>query len=551
MPRQSSANNAPAATTASSSHMQPPTPAGYMIQKRQAASSSSAAAAPYAHLQHPPPSAQDLTLFTSLAAYADALDALPLDLTRSFSDLRELDAVLGAHISSLTARLAYLTSLIEDPNITPGERLVALKEVAEEARAYKMGGEDKIRVAVNTAEIIVSHTDYIDSLLDNLNSVHSLSPYLDPVAYLRGKGIIPSTLNPDGLVTALGGTSSYRGGGVAGGSGAGSMSGYYNGAASESLTAVNSGKKSRKTASGATVAGGGSAVAQGGASASDRRSYQSAATARDVSLSAAVPALSASAGTSVASKKRKAPGGAASSSSAAKTARADQDDAVLRTDKRMAKSNSRTAHSSGVRSAEYGDALDHQDGVSAAASRLSGRGRNARASSKLDTTEDEGEGNGHAMPLGGYGNEVATFSRRGSRPPAAGSSGGGVGLPGASASDGLLDGLPRGHRISAGGPTGPDGLLPPVGGHTDGSTVPPPGFVPEERRYCYCNQFSFGEMIGCDDDDCEREWFHIDCVGLEKPPSGTWYCEECSQRRQRKAKKGKNGTGGSGRSGRK
>jgi hypothetical protein len=47
------------------------------------------------HPHQQPPSAEDLTLFTSLAAYADALDALPLDLTRSFSDLRELDAVLG------------------------------------------------------------------------------------------------------------------------------------------------------------------------------------------------------------------------------------------------------------------------------------------------------------------------------------------------------------------------------------------------------------------------------------------------------------------------
>jgi hypothetical protein len=31
----------------------------------------------------------------TVAAYADTLDALPLDLTRGFSDLRELDAVLS------------------------------------------------------------------------------------------------------------------------------------------------------------------------------------------------------------------------------------------------------------------------------------------------------------------------------------------------------------------------------------------------------------------------------------------------------------------------
>lgn len=29
-----------------------------------------------------------------------------------------------------------------------------LKEVAEEARAYKMGGEDKIRVAVNMSDMV-------------------------------------------------------------------------------------------------------------------------------------------------------------------------------------------------------------------------------------------------------------------------------------------------------------------------------------------------------------------------------------------------------------
>jgi hypothetical protein len=33
-------------------------------------------------------------VFALLADYTDSLDSLPLDLTRSFSDLRELDAVL-------------------------------------------------------------------------------------------------------------------------------------------------------------------------------------------------------------------------------------------------------------------------------------------------------------------------------------------------------------------------------------------------------------------------------------------------------------------------
>jgi hypothetical protein len=40
-----------------------------------------------------------------------------------------------------------------------------------------------------------------------------------------------------------------------------------------------------------------------------------------------------------------------------------------------------------------------------------------------------------------------------------------------------------------------------------------------ELRYCYCNQVSFGEMVACDMDNCPREWFHLSCVGMTKPPS--------------------------------
>lgn len=40
-----------------------------------------------------------------------------------------------------------------------------------------------------------------------------------------------------------------------------------------------------------------------------------------------------------------------------------------------------------------------------------------------------------------------------------------------------------------------------------------------EPRYCYCNGVSYGEMVGCDADDCPREWFHLQCVGLAKAPA--------------------------------
>lgn len=67
--------------------------------------------------------------------------------------------------------------------------------------------------------------------------------------------------------------------------------------------------------------------------------------------------------------------------------------------------------------------------------------------------------------------------------------------------------------------------------------------------YCFCNQVSYGEMVACDAEDCTREWFHLECVGLEVAPeyngrfllphagtvtltslSAEWYCEDCKKR---------------------
>ncbi|TPX47673.1 hypothetical protein SeMB42_g03240 [Synchytrium endobioticum] len=51
---------------------------------------------------------------------------------------------------------------------------------------------------------------------------------------------------------------------------------------------------------------------------------------------------------------------------------------------------------------------------------------------------------------------------------------------------------------------------------------------PNEPLYCLCNQVSYGNMIACDNDDCEIEWFHLGCVGLSATPKGKWYCPTCS-----------------------
>ncbi|NXS11849.1 ING2 protein, partial [Neodrepanis coruscans] len=50
---------------------------------------------------------------------------------------------------------------------------------------------------------------------------------------------------------------------------------------------------------------------------------------------------------------------------------------------------------------------------------------------------------------------------------------------------------------------------------------------PNEPTYCLCNQVSYGEMIGCDNEQCPIEWFHFSCVGLTYKPKGKWYCPKC------------------------
>ncbi|KAK0052411.1 inhibitor of growth protein 3 [Biomphalaria pfeifferi] len=60
---------------------------------------------------------------------------------------------------------------------------------------------------------------------------------------------------------------------------------------------------------------------------------------------------------------------------------------------------------------------------------------------------------------------------------------------------------------------------------------------PNEPRYCLCNQVSYGEMVGCDNNDCPIEWFHYGCVGLSQAPKGKWYCPQCTAAMKRRGRR--------------
>ncbi|KFD57163.1 hypothetical protein M513_02048 [Trichuris suis] len=44
----------------------------------------------------------------------------------------------------------------------------------------------------------------------------------------------------------------------------------------------------------------------------------------------------------------------------------------------------------------------------------------------------------------------------------------------------------------------------------------------DEPVYCICRQVSYGQMICCDNEKCEMEWFHFKCVHLATKPKGKW-----------------------------
>ena len=49
----------------------------------------------------------------------------------------------------------------------------------------------------------------------------------------------------------------------------------------------------------------------------------------------------------------------------------------------------------------------------------------------------------------------------------------------------------------------------------------------DEELYCYCRSPEEGTMIGCDNNDCKIEWFHLHCLHLTNAPKGKWYCPDC------------------------
>ncbi len=100
--------------------------------------------------------------------------------------------------------------------------------------------------------------------------------------------------------------------------------------------------------------------------------------------------------------------------------------------------------------------------------------------------------------------------------------GGGGGKGGPAEASGIREVL----ATAGGGGEGTSG-----GEEADGDVAATPGggVDPLEPTYCYCKGVSFGEMVGCENEDCKIGWFHLGCVGLtpDTVPRGKWLCPSC------------------------
>lgn len=109
------------------------------------------------------------------------------------------------------------------------------------------------------------------------------------------------------------------------------------------------------------------------------------------------------------------------------------------------------------------------------------------------------------------GNEQATSNSKNSKKDATGSKN-----QGAAAASSATTSQPRGSGSSA--------------SHNHRGESPEP-------TYCVCHQVSYGDMICCDNDACDIEWFHFQCVSLTSKPKGKWYCPNCRGDRSNQLKK--------------
>lgn len=425
-----------------------------------------------------------------LSEYTQSLDSLPADVSRQFADLRELDAVLSASVHALTSKITRLVEMIETDSSPKEQRMWLLMEIADEAQRLRLGGEDKIRVAAQVADGLKAQNEHMTSLLlhipgfnPSILARHTVYPHIAPRSYA------PLSMYENGRRrrgALLSGTADQNS----------SSNKRRRGARDDDVEGSRTPRRERITDANSRSRNGARSRR------TDRAGSPTESLLSVTSHQQQVHTISAP------------PAYAAAAAAAPAPARS--------TNSRNQASNKRRSRPAAA-SATPTDAANGASASSLAgtggAAELSGTATSGHPSSSYPPAMSAAAVGGWSGPvhaqLEGPGMPVARSIV--ASHPAAVLTGPGVDGGGAGAVAGG-GGVAGGASMDAGD------------GADDG------GEADDGRLYCWCQVGSYGDMVACDDNECEREWFHLGCIGLEVAPEGVWFCEACRVKPKNKRK---------------
>ncbi|KAF8079112.1 hypothetical protein FPV67DRAFT_1776163 [Lyophyllum atratum] len=443
-----------------------------------------------------------------LSEYTHNLDSLPLELSRNFADLRELDAVLSSSMASITAKIHALTLMIEQGTSPKEERLWLLTEIAEEATRLKLGGEDKIRVACQAADNLKHNMTHLRVLADSIPGFEAST--------LNRKTTYPHVAARSFMPSVSLETGRRRRGGY--------------GSLLVSAPDPSPAKKRQRVQKDDDLDIMRSPRKDKTQDANPRSRARARKTDRPASPSESLVSVTShilpQTNGAGASRGIGNSGGSRGTGSASGS-----------TNKRprpAAQHNNRSAtpHINDQYHPHEQNGINHlhTNGHGSASSRRDAY--NVPPPSvhpSLPLPYQNGSGSHHASPYNIHVIPQTIVGAAGWNPPLTQQLEG----PGMPVSRGsALPIIPVNTVIGPGMPSDPaDG----ADGEGDG----------DDRTYCICNSISYGEMIACDDSNCEREWFHLTCINLAVPPEGRWFCDACRNKRNAK----RSGRGGKRRAG--
>ncbi|KAM0789715.1 hypothetical protein ACM66B_006573 [Microbotryomycetes sp. NB124-2] len=484
----------------------------------------------------PTPASEIIHLVT---AFTDDVDSVPPTLTRSLSDLKELDAVLSGSLLAITAKLQRLHEMMstpppgsteanDSPKYSPYERLKLLREVTEDARVLRLGGEDKIRVATSTCETVATHSQNLATIANLLLTF--LPPHLLPS--------LPPPSAPHGFPASVSGPSAiarrqlleYPPARHAGQGSTTRIAGAL-GMVRDHWEATRGGAAGNRI--GAAAGAGGSRKQRTNAAAAAATGYGSgAANAYDSSTDKAYSGKHPNQYT-----KKRLQAAAAGAPMGAVHATATNAAAGLYG------ANGPLMHPAGMSAI---DAVKVRKGQSSGAvvvdvAKSNGGGVSGGAQMYPGMASQE-EYNAATLGLGRASTKRKMEDGNGARKKSKKGPDGSPDLTPRTLPQPFGAPIKTARRAAAANATpklddlGSPPPMPLVGGEeVDPEVEMAEDDDADKTIYCFCQRVSFGEMIGCDGADCEREWFHLSCVGLQTIPKGKWLCEDC----RIKAEKGK------------